>query len=194
MADIMQEVRKIAEEYGFSHIGDLRVENIKLRAEAREACAVNKCGAYGKTWACPPGCGDLEECAARLGKYQRGLILQSTAELEDNFDSETMMNVAFAHGKRVEEFRKKLMEQYQGPFLFFGSAGACGEDDGSSRSNACGHCKECTYPDAPCRFPDRANYKLEGFGMIVSELCRDNNIPYYYGPLTITYTGAVLIE
>ncbi|MDR2258318.1 MAG: DUF2284 domain-containing protein, partial [Treponema sp.] len=77
MADIVKEVWQIAEECGFSHIGELQVDTIKVRIEARQGCEVNKCGSYGKTWSCPPGCGTLEDCEAKLRKHKRGLLLQS---------------------------------------------------------------------------------------------------------------------
>ncbi|MDR0598122.1 MAG: DUF2284 domain-containing protein [Treponema sp.] len=179
MADIVAEVRKIAEECGFSHIGDLLVDTIKVRIEAREGCEVNKCGAYGKSWSCPPACGTLEECEAKLRKYKRGLLLQSTGQLEDSFDSETMMNTIFEHGKRFDIFRDLLYAKYPGIFLIAG---------------VCHQCEKCAYPDKPCRFPDKISYSMEGLGMIVSEVCKDNSIPYYYGPNTITYTGAVLLD
>jgi hypothetical protein len=35
---------------------------------------------------------------------------------------------------------------------------------------------------------------MEALGMIVSDVCKDNNLPYYYGPNTLTYVGCVLIE
>jgi predicted metal-binding protein len=179
MADALKDVTQIAEECGFSHIGDLLVDTIKLRVEARQGCEVNKCGAYGTSWSCPPGCGTLEECDAKIRAYKRGLLLQSTGEMEDNFDSETVMGTAAEHGKRFDALRKIIHEKYPGAFLIDG---------------VCHQCEKCTYPGEPCRFPGKTSYSMEGLGMIVSEVCKDNSVSYYYGPNTITYTGAVLLE
>jgi predicted metal-binding protein len=179
MADIVGEVWRIAEECGFSHIGELAVDTIKLRIEARQGCEVNKCGHYGKSWSCPPGCGTLEDCDARLRKYKRGLLLQSTGQMEDSFDYETIEGTSRKHGECFDVFRNRLHENYPDVFLIGG---------------VCRQCKTCTYPDAPCRFPDKTSYSMEGLGMIVSEVCKDNNIPYYYGPNTITFIGAVLLD
>ena len=30
--------------------------------------------------------------------------------------------------------------------------------------------------------------------MIVSDVCKNNGLKYYYGPGTLTYTGCVLLE
>jgi hypothetical protein len=35
---------------------------------------------------------------------------------------------------------------------------------------------------------------MEGYGMVVSDVCRDNALPYYYGPNTITYTACALLD
>ncbi|MDR1046991.1 MAG: DUF2284 domain-containing protein [Treponema sp.] len=180
MADTFDDVRKVAEGCGFSHIGEISVDKIKLRKEARDMCAVNKCGSYGKTWSCPPGCGTLEECDAMIRKYSRGLLLQTTAELEDDFDWETMEKTLIEHKKHIGDFHKIINTKYSGTFLVIGES--------------CERCEKCTYPEKPCRFPDSLSYSLEGLGIIVSELCKENDIPYYYGTRTLTYHGAVLIN
>ena len=59
-------------------------------------------------------------------------------------------------------------------------------------NEGCGRCKTCTYPDAPCRFPDKLYPSIEGFGFIVSELARQAGIRYNNGPDTVTFFGAVL--
>ena len=59
---------------------------------------------------------------------------------------------------------------------------------------ACDNCRECTYPDAPCRFPERQSSAMEAYGMLVSEVCQQNDILYYYGPGTLTYVGCILVE
>ena len=58
----------------------------------------------------------------------------------------------------------------------------------------CDICKECTYPDAPCRFPKKRMSGMEGYGLVVADVCRDNGLLYYYGKDTITYTGMFLIK
>ena len=56
----------------------------------------------------------------------------------------------------------------------------------------CGICEKCTYPDAPCRFPDRAFPSMEACGLVVNDVCKASGIPYNYGPRTMTFTGCVL--
>ena len=61
-------------------------------------------------------------------------------------------------------------------------------------SAGCDLCKECTYPEKPCRFPDKALSAMEGYGLLVSQVCQDNDLKYYYGPNTVTYTALFLIK
>ncbi|MDR1655409.1 MAG: DUF2284 domain-containing protein, partial [Treponema sp.] len=120
MTDIFDDVRKIAEGCAFSHIGEISVDKIKLRKEARDMCAVNKCGSYGKTWSCPPGCGTLEECEAMIRKYSRGLLFQTTAKLEDDFDWETMESASIEHKKCISNLQQIISKKYSGTFLIGG--------------------------------------------------------------------------
>ena len=55
-----------AKELGFSEAAPVVPADLKPNAEVRAMCAADKCHAYGKNWTCPPECGSLEECAARI--------------------------------------------------------------------------------------------------------------------------------
>jgi len=50
-------------------------------------------------------------------------------------------------------------ESLERPFLLLSNEG-------------CIRCKSCTYPDAPCRFPDKLYPSLEGYGILVTELAK----------------------
>ncbi len=176
----INEIKDLALSCGFSHVGELDADTIELRTEIRAACAENKCHAYNTNWACPPGCGTLEECAQRIRQYHRGLILQTTGELEDSFDFEGMADLAKRHKEIYADFAEKLKEIVPDALLI---------TDG-----ACTRCKTCTYPDAPCRFPDKMTSSMEALGMVVSDVCKSNDMKYYYGPGTLTYVGCVLTE
>ncbi len=167
-------------EMGFTHVAPLKADTIICRYEVRGDCAVNKCHAYNKSWACPPACGTIEECQQRIREYENGLILQTTGELEDNFDYESMMATSANHAKHFEAFSDYIKEICPSALLI-GTGG-------------CLRCKQCTYPDAPCRFPNKLTHSMEAYGMVVSEVCQANNIQYYYGKNTITYVACVLVN
>jgi len=170
----------IAEACGFSHVAELNVAGLKFFPEVRDMCAADKCHAYNKNWCCPPACGTLEECAERIKAYSNGIIVQTMGELEDEFDFEGMQELAQNHAKTFLELVPKLKELF--PEMLPISAGDCSK------------CKTCTYPDAPCRFPETATSPMEANGLMVSQVCEDNGIKYYYGKGTLAYTSCVVFN
>lgn len=173
-----EQVTVIAEEAGFEHSGLLNPATIQLKQEVREMCANGACTQYGKCWSCPPGCGTLEACKELLEQYPYGILVQSTAELEDAFDAETMMETEALHKKRFFAMRD-AMNRLTPDFLPLGAG-------------CCTVCTSCTYPDSPCRFPEQKVSSMEAFGMLVMEVCQANGLSYYYGNNTISYTSCFL--
>src|SRR5699024_2566358 len=129
------------------HIGDLDVSLIEVREEVREACSGNKCQAFETNWSCPPGCGTLEECKERMEEYKKGIILQTSGELEDQFDVEGMMELNKQHDENIAKFATKLGDIHPDAMVL--GAGCCTI------------CKTCTYPDQPCRFPEKMISSME---------------------------------
>ena len=60
-------------------------------------------------------------------------------------------------------------------------------------AGCCTQCGECTYPHAPCRFPEKMISSMEAFGILVLEVCQANGLPYYYGSDKIAYTSCFLL-
>lgn len=165
---------------GFDHAGMLTPDTLSFLPEVREMCASGRCGKYGKCWTCPPGCGTLETLRERAATYPRGILLQSTGILEDDFDVETMLETERVHKERFQHFVSWLRANTIRSMPM--SAGACTI------------CETCTYPDAPCRFPERAIPSMESCGLLVSDVCTRAGLPYYYGPQTITYSSCALFD
>lgn len=170
----------LAAQCGFDHAGPLNVACLEFNPAVRDMCAADRCNNYGRCWSCPPGCGTLEEIAAKAAAYHRGILLQSTGNMEDDFDVETMFDTEKLQKSRFMDFVTKVREVYPNCLPM--------------ASGACTICPTCTYPDAPCRFPQLAIPSMEAYGLLVSKTCEDSGLPYYYGPLTITYSGCVLVD
>lgn len=175
-----EELCQQGEQAGFTHVAPLKVSTIQLMQEVRDMCATNTCGAYGTKWSCPPGCGTLEECRQRLQGYSEGILVQTVGTLEDEMDYEGMTDASQRHQKAFLKFYEQLRAQYP-DMLAVGTGG-------------CTQCKTCTYPDQPCRFPDKMVSSMEAYGMLVSQVCKDNDLPYYYGKCTIAYTACFLLK
>jgi len=164
---------------GFSHAGPLNVEALVFMPEVRDMCSVDRCNRYGKNWRCPPGCGSIEEAAKEASKYSFGILVQTTGHMEDEFDYETIEETGKRHKDNFESLVAKLRKRYA-KILPMGAG-------------TCKICDECTYPGAPCRFPDDAISSMEAYGLWVSKVCELSGVPYYYGKLTLTYTSCYLL-
>ncbi len=175
-----EELSKLAQASGFTAWAPLQVSTIELKPEVREMCAVNTCGLYGKSWSCPPACGSLEECARRLEGYTQGILVQTTGDIEDGFDFEAMMEIEQEHQAHFMKMYAALREKEK-ELLAIGTGG-------------CRQCSKCTYPDAPCRFPEKKVSSMEAYGMLVLEVCKANGLQYYYGSDKMAYTGCFLLK
>lgn len=172
-----EELAKLAEAEGFSAWASLDISTLSLKPDVRDMCGA--CRMYGSRWSCPPGCGSLQQCAENIQKYSRGILVQTVGDLEDGFDFEAMQKIEADHKARFARMYLALTEKGI-PHLALG-AGCC---------TVCG---ECTYPDNPCRFPDRMVSSMEAYGILVHEVCRANDLKYYYGSGKMAYTGCYLV-
>ena len=165
---------------GFTNVARLDPATIELREEVRAMCASGKCRMYARSWSCPPACGTLEELRARISGYREGILVQTVGQLEDSMDGEGMMEAEAQHKAHFSDMHDLLLRDY--PDLLAIGAGTCTR------------CRTCSYPDAPCRFPERMTSSMEALGMLVLEVCKANGLTYYYGPNTIAYTSCFLLK
>ena len=174
----MTRLMTLAAENGFSHYAPASMDAFVPLPEVRSMCEADRCGKYGKSWACPPGCGTIEQAAEQLRRYDSGLLVQTTGTLADEFDYEGMQSAARRHKRSFESFARQARLLYPGCLPL--TAGTCTL------------CAKCTYPDRPCRFPGRRLSSMEAYGLWVSDICVRSGLPYNYGARTMTYTSCVL--
>lgn len=174
------EVLALAAELGFSHAGPLNTEALRFLPEVRDMCAADKCNHYGRCWSCPPHCGTLEEISEKARRYSRGVLVQSTGRMEDDFDVECMLDTEKLQKERFRALVARVREMYPNCLPM--------------ASGACTVCEKCTCPNEPCRAPALAIPSMEAYGLFVSEVCEKSGLAYYYGPQTITYTSCILLD
>ena len=63
----------------------------------------NECGRYGKSWACPPGVGTLEECRARCLSFENCLVIATITEVADIADIEETLATRGDHEQITDE-------------------------------------------------------------------------------------------
>jgi predicted metal-binding protein len=166
-----------AKEMGFDAAAFVDPQMLIAREDVRAMCTADKCGAYNKNWTCPPACGTIEDCQKKMQKYENGILLQSIGHMSKAVDSKCYRETERRHMQNLVAFAEEIRKQYPNA-LCLGAGG-------------CRVCRQCAYPQK-CRFPEKAMSSMEGYGLFVTQVCRDAGMPYYYGERTITYTACVL--
>ena len=145
-----------------------------------DTCRTNACGKYGSCWTCPPGVGKLDELERKIKRYQKAVVFTAKYKLEDCFDFEGMRK---GHTKTMLLLHSIVEELL-----------AEGRDILALGCEACSLCEKCTYPEEPCRFPQKAIPSVEACGINVVDLARETGITYNNGKNTVTYFCMILFE
>lgn len=162
---------------GFNHAVPLDTGKLTSRKDVRAMCAADKCGAYGKNHTCPPHCGSLEECQKEMRGFSRGILVQTVGQMRKAIDSRAYRETERRHLQQFHALAEAV-KQVHPEALCLGSGG-------------CRICKKCAFPE-PCRFPEKACASMEGYGLFVTQVCRDNGLAYHHGEKTVTYTACIL--
>lgn len=108
MADLLT----LTHEVGFSQCAPVNMDALDPLEAVRDMCKADRCGRYGKSWSCPPACSTLEQARAQIKRYSQGILVQSTAQLEDEFDYTGMTSLLEAHKKRFSTFARQARLLY----------------------------------------------------------------------------------
>lgn len=90
----MERLMTLAKENGFSHWAPANLSAFRPLPSVREMCAADRCGQYGKNWACPPRCGSLARAEEEIRRCRSGVLVQTTGSLADEFDYQGMQRLA----------------------------------------------------------------------------------------------------
>ena len=112
-----------------------------------------------------------------MARCDRGILLQTVGKLKKAIDVHVYAETEKRHMELFYQLCAEIRREVPDA-LCLGSGGC----------RICGH---CAWPE-PCRFPERACSSMEGYGLFVTQVCRDSGAAYYHGPGTITYTACVL--
>ena len=162
---------------GFSCAAPLDPATLKPRQDVRAMCAADKCGAYGKNWTCPPYCGTLEECERKMGRFSRGILVQTVGKMTKTIDSRVYRETEKRHLRQFYALADAV-KRWHPEALCLGSGG-------------CRICDKCAWPE-PCRSPEKACSSMEGYSLFVTQVCRDNGLDYHHGEKTVTYTASLI--
>ena len=170
----VDELRQI----GITAYGCTNTAEIVFLEEIRHICEGNLCRNYGKTWACPPAVGRVEECKSRCLRYPEGLLLVTLTEVSDIADMEETLATRPAHEAVTREAAALLRAQ--------------GLEVMGLSTDSCAICRECSYPNAPCRHPEQMYPCVESHGIVVTALAEKRGIDYLYGGNIVTWFSLLL--
>lgn len=146
---------------------------IEFSERIRYVCE-HECGMYGKSWACPPAVGSVAACREKVLSYPAGLVFTTLTEVEDIADLEATLATRKPHEQITRQVRD-ILRQYSSDVL-------------TLSTEACAVCEHCTYPDAPCRNPDRMFPCVESYGIVATDLAEKNGIEFYNGNLVTWFS------
>jgi len=147
----------------------------KVRHICREECPQ-----YGKSWACPPAVGTVEECEARCRSYPKALLITSMTEVEDISNMEMTLATRVEHEALTRQVHALFRQQGVEPLVL--------------STESCAVCQQCTYPDGPCRRPDYMYPCVESQGILVTDLAEKFGIDFIAGGNIATWFSLLLYE
>ena len=151
----------------------IKPEELEFSSRIRWICE-NECPRYGKTWACPPGVGTVEECMKKCLSYQNCLVLGTITETEDISNMEETLATRPAHEKVTNQVRDLMREQGVEPYIL--------------STEACDACERCAILDGmPCRLPGRMHPCLESHGINVIPVLENYGLEFQYGGNIVTW-------
>ena len=55
----------------------MNMNALVFQPEVRDMCAAGRCRRYGRSWSCPPACGELDDLRRQFARYSRGILVQT---------------------------------------------------------------------------------------------------------------------
>ena len=134
----------------------------------------NECPMYGKSWACPPGVGSVEDCSAKCLQYDHCLVVGTITETEDISNMEETLKTRPEHEAITNQVRQMFRQQDVEPYIL--------------STEACAVCERCAILDGePCRLPDRMHPCVESHGINLIPVLESQGLEFQYGDNIVTW-------
>ena len=141
----------------------------------------NECPMYGKTWACPPGVGEVAECERKCLSYEHCLMISTITEVSDSANIEEALATRGPHEKLTNQVRDMMRELGVVPFIL--------------STEACAHCSRCAYLDGlPCRLPGKMHPCVESHGINIIPTLEKCGIEFQYGENVVTWVSLLFFN
>lgn len=154
----------------------IRTEDLMFSDRIRWICE-HECPMFGKTWACPPAVGSVEECEARCRKYDEALLIATITEVSDIANIEETLSTRAPHEEITREVHELVRQQAEETMVL--------------STEACAVCESCSYPDGPCRNRDKMYPCVESHGIVVTDLAEKTGIDFYAEGNLVTWFSLI---
>ena len=133
-----------------------------------------ECPRYGKSWACPPGVGSVEDCKAKCLGYRECLVIGTITECNDIADIDETLATRPDHEAVTDQVQQMLRDMEVEPYIL--------------STDSCAICANCTFPEGkPCRHQDRMHPCIESHGINIIPTLEENGLEFQYGENIITW-------
>ena len=150
----------------------LKPETLEFSDRVRWICA-HECPMYGKSWACPPGVGTVEECRARCLRYSECLLIATMTEVSDLANMTETLKTRFPHERITDAVAALLRKQKLSPYVL--------------STQACTLCEHCSCPDGPCRHPEQMHPCVESHGINLLPVIAEMGMEFQAGSNLVTW-------
>lgn len=133
-----------------------------------------ECPMYGKSWACPPGVGEVDACQKTCLSYPNCLVIGTITEVQDIANITETLSTRLEHEQVTNTVRDFFREQNIEPYIL--------------STEACAACERCAILDGqPCRRPDRMHPCVESHGINIIPTLEENGLDFLYGSNVVTW-------
>ena len=152
---------------------DVDPKTLEFSERIRHICKA-ECPMYGKSWACPPGVGEVDACKEKCLSYSNCLMIGTITEVTDIADMEETLRTRPEHERITNQVRDLMREQGVQPYIL--------------STEACAVCDRCAILDGlPCRMPGRMHPCVESHGIVLTKTLEENGLDFQYGSNMVTW-------
>ena len=150
-------------------------KELEFSSRIRWICE-HECPMYGKSWACPPGVGEVDACKGKCLSYEQCLMIATITEVNDISDIDETLATRPEHEKITNQARDILREEGLKPYVL--------------STEACAVCERCAYLDGlPCRLPGKMHPCVESHGINVVPIMEQAGLEFQFGQNVVTWVS-----
>ena len=148
-------------------------KELEFNTRIRWICE-NECPMYGKSWACPPGVGSLNQCKGKCLVHENCLLISTIVEVDDIADMEETLATRPDHEALTNEVAEIMKELGAEPYIL--------------STEACTVCETCAILEGkPCRFPEKMHPCVESHCINVVPILESRGLEFQFGANVVTW-------